>query len=74
MVGRATFRSVVASGSHWLQPLLVLTIRWWHALVSVGIWAYNSEISTTHCPPIVTKHVAKYYIYVVLPFLNELRL
>ena len=26
---RATFRSVLASESHWLQPLLVLTVRWW---------------------------------------------
>ena len=33
---RATFRSVLASESHWLQPLLVLTVRWWPAPISVG--------------------------------------
>ena len=33
---RATFKSVLASKSHWLQPVLVLTIRWWHAPISVG--------------------------------------
>ena len=33
---RATFRSVLASESHWLQQVLVLTIRWWRAPVSVG--------------------------------------
>ena len=26
---RATFRSGLASESQWLQPLLVLTVRWW---------------------------------------------
>ena len=26
---RATFRSVLANESQWLQPLLVLTVRWW---------------------------------------------
>ena len=26
---RVTFRSVLANESHWLQPLLVLTVRWW---------------------------------------------
>ena len=33
---RATFRSVLASESQWLQPLLVLTVRWWPGTVSVG--------------------------------------
>ena len=33
---RATFRSVLASESHWLQPVLVLTVHWWPAPVSVG--------------------------------------
>ena len=32
----ATFRTDLANESHWLQPVLVLTIRWWSALVSVG--------------------------------------
>ena len=26
---RATFKSVLARESHWLQPLLVFTVRWW---------------------------------------------
>ena len=33
---RATFMSVLASESHWLQRVLVLTVRWWSAPVSVG--------------------------------------
>ena len=33
---RTTFRSVLARESHRLQPLLVLTVRWWPTLVSVG--------------------------------------
>ena len=33
---RATFRSVLASDNHWLQPVLVLTIHWWPAPISVG--------------------------------------
>ena len=33
---RATFKSVLASESHWLQPMLVLIVRWWPAPVSVG--------------------------------------
>ena len=28
-LARATFRSVLASESHGLQPLLVLIVRWW---------------------------------------------
>ena len=32
----ATFRAGLASESHWLQPMLVLTVVWWLALVSVG--------------------------------------
>ena len=27
----ATFRSGLASKSHWLQPVLVLPVRWWPA-------------------------------------------
>ena len=33
---RATFRSNLASESYWLQPVLVITVRWWSAPVSVG--------------------------------------
>ena len=33
---RATLRSVVASESHWLQPVLILTVQWWPAPISVG--------------------------------------
>ena len=31
-----TFRSVLASKRHWLQPVLVITVRQWSAPVSVG--------------------------------------
>ena len=31
----ATFRDGLASESHWLQPMLVRTVHWWPALVSV---------------------------------------
>ena len=34
---RATFRSVLASESHWLQPLLVLTVRWWPDTTKCGL-------------------------------------
>ena len=33
---KATFRSVLASESHWLQPLLVLTVRWWTGTSKCG--------------------------------------
>ena len=36
LLARATFRSVLASESYWLQLVFVLTIRYWHAPVSVG--------------------------------------
>ena len=32
----ATFRVGLASESHWLQPVLVHTVHWWPAPVSVG--------------------------------------
>ena len=39
-LARATFRSVLASESHWLQPLLVLTIHWWPGTSKCG-WAIS---------------------------------
>ena len=30
------FRAILASESHWLQPMLVLSIHWWPAPVGVG--------------------------------------
>ena len=33
---RATFKCVVASESHWLQPVLVLTVRWWPGTSKCG--------------------------------------
>ena len=41
---RATFRSVLASESHWLQPLLVLTVRWWSGTSKCG-WGNNLRSS-----------------------------
>jgi hypothetical protein len=32
----STFKHDLASESHWLQPMLVLTVHWWPTLVSVG--------------------------------------
>ena len=32
----ATFRVGLASENHWLQQVLVLTVHWWPAPVSVG--------------------------------------
>ena len=43
----ATFRSVLATESHWLQPLLVLTVRWSPAPVSVGGLLDNKQ-DTSH--------------------------
>jgi hypothetical protein len=31
-----TFRAILASESHWLQPMLVLSIHWWPATASMG--------------------------------------
>ena len=36
LLARATFRSVLASERNWLQAVLVLTVRWWPAPISVG--------------------------------------
>jgi hypothetical protein len=36
-----TFRVILASESHWLQPVLVLSVHWWPALASVGRVLYN---------------------------------
>ena len=33
---RGTFRAILANESHWLQPVLVLSIHWWPPLVGVG--------------------------------------
>ena len=31
-----TFRAILASESHWLQPVLVLSIHWWPTPINVG--------------------------------------
>ena len=41
----ATFRASSASESHWLQPVLVLTVRWWPAPVSVGALCVNKNFT-----------------------------
>ena len=42
---RVTFRADVAGGSHWLQPMLVVTVHWWLTPVSVGgLLSYTSSI------------------------------
>jgi hypothetical protein len=33
---RGTFRAILASESHGLQPVLVLSVRWWPAPAGVG--------------------------------------
>ena len=34
-----TFRAILSSESHWLQPLLVLSVHWWPAPSGVGsVW------------------------------------
>jgi hypothetical protein len=30
------FRAILASESHWLQPMLVLSVRWWPTPIGVG--------------------------------------
>ena len=45
---RATFRSVLASESHWLQPLLVLTVRWWPNTSKCGCGIKQFGISVVH--------------------------
>ena len=36
LLAGVTFRVGSASESHWLQPMLVRTVRWWPAPVCVG--------------------------------------
>ena len=31
-----TFRAILANESHWLQPMLVLSVHWWPAPAGVG--------------------------------------
>jgi hypothetical protein len=33
---RGTFRAILASASHWLQPVLVLFVQWWPTPTGVG--------------------------------------
>jgi hypothetical protein len=33
---RGTFRTILASESHWLQLMLVLSVRWWPTPAGVG--------------------------------------
>jgi hypothetical protein len=35
-----TFRAILASESHWLQPELVLSVHWWPAPAGVGSVLY----------------------------------
>jgi hypothetical protein len=36
LLARGTFRAILASESHWLQPVLVRSVRWWPAPTCVG--------------------------------------
>ena len=36
LLARGTFRAILASESHWLQPVLVLSVHWWTTPVGVG--------------------------------------
>jgi hypothetical protein len=47
---RGTFRVILASESHWLQPVLVLSIHWWPPPTGVGrVWVHGTlaAMSTT---------------------------
>ena len=33
---RGTFRAILASESHWLQPMLILSFHWWPTPAGVG--------------------------------------
>ena len=46
---RATFRSVLASESHWLQALLVLTVRWWPGTNKCG-WGIRGIYGIMYSP------------------------
>ena len=48
--GKGHFRSVLASESHWLQPLLVLIVRWWSGTSKCGR-ANNHPSSTSKSTP-----------------------
>ena len=36
LVAGGIFRAILANESHWLQPVLVLSVHWWLALTGVG--------------------------------------
>ena len=36
LLARATLKIGLVSESHWMQPMLVLTVHWWPAPVRVG--------------------------------------
>ena len=49
---RGTFKAILASGSHWLQPVLVLFVHWWLALASVGralLYGMHDESAFVGC-------------------------
>ena len=45
---RGTFRAILASESHWLQPMLVLSVRWWPTPASVGRVDVREESAVTY--------------------------
>jgi len=38
--GKGGFRAILASESHWLQRVLVLSVHWWPAPAGVGRVGY----------------------------------
>ena len=45
---RVTFRAYLASESYWFQPVLVLTVHWWSAPVSVGGVSFDIDAWSTN--------------------------
>jgi hypothetical protein len=41
LASRGTFRASFASESHWLQPMLVLSVHWWPTPIRVGGLLYT---------------------------------
>ena len=54
---RGIFRAILASESHWLQPVLVLSVHWWPTPIGVGrvlvfikpIQAQNHVFEVLYC-------------------------
>jgi hypothetical protein len=67
-----TFRAILASESHWLQPVLVLSVHWWPAPAGVGRvlhitfghWMHNYMVTLQVTSPwLVCEEALRYHVH-----------